>query len=233
MTAVTMTFEMTLDYGIVMPMILAVATSVGVRRMLSRENIYTLKLARRGRTIPKARHSNMFLVRPARDVMDQDVLILPANAGFDEFLRQYAAEGRLRHVVVTNENRIVGVIRVNTGMRRGLEGTHTGVLLADVANRHFIIVDADVVVSDVIERMWRKEAFMAIVVRPRERGLPRAGDIMGVITKEHVADSVAETLTIYPRASDYKRGRRRQRSKAAATIASADPAEVRGGRPSF
>ena len=54
MTAVTMTFEMTRDYDIVMPMILAVATSVGVRRMLSRENIYTLKLVRRGRTIPKA-----------------------------------------------------------------------------------------------------------------------------------------------------------------------------------
>ncbi len=164
MTAVTMTFEMTLDYGIVMPMILAVATSVGVRRMLSRENIYTLKLARRGRTIPKARHSNMFLVRHAQEVMDSDVLVLPADVEFDGFLRQYAEDGRLRHVVVTNGNRIVGVIRVNTGIRRGLEGTHTGVSLGDVANRHFTGVDPDVVVSDVIERMWRKEAFMAIVV---------------------------------------------------------------------
>jgi CIC family chloride channel protein len=210
MTAVTMTFEMTLDYGIVMPMILAVATSVGVRRMLSRENIYTLKLARRGRTIPKARHSNMFLVRHAREVMDPDVLVLPGDVDFDGFLRQYAAEGRLRHVVVTDGNRIVGVIRVNTGIRRGLEGTHTGVSLADVANRQFTIVYEDVVVSDLIERMWRKEAFMAIVVRPRERGLPRSDDVLGVITKEHVADSVAETLTIYPRASGYRRGRRRR-----------------------
>jgi CIC family chloride channel protein len=234
MTAVTMTFEMTLDYGIVMPMILAVATSVGVRRMLSRENIYTLKLARRGRTIPKARHSNMFLVRPAREVMDPDVLILPADTDFDGFLHQHAAEGRLRHVVVTNGNRIMGVIRVNTGIRRGLEGTHTGILLADVANRHFIIVDEDVIVSDVIERMWRKEAFMAIVVRARERGLPRAGDVLGVITKEHVADSVAETLTIYPRTSGHKRGRRRQRSKASdAKNVSAELPDAHGAWPSF
>jgi CIC family chloride channel protein len=234
MTAVTMTFEMTLDYGIVMPMILAVATSVGVRRMLSRENIYTLKLARRGRTIPKARHSNMFLVRHAREVMDPDVLILPAAAEFDAFLRRHAAEGRLRHVVVTNGNRIVGAIRVNTGIRRGLEGTHTGILLADVVNRHFIIVDENVVVSDVIERMWRKEAFMAIVVRARERGLPRADDVLGVITKEHVADSVAETLTIYPRTSEYKRGRRRRRSRFPnAENVSREPSEARPARPSF
>jgi CIC family chloride channel protein len=62
MTAVAMVFEMTRDYDIVMPMIIAVAFSVGVRRMLSRENIYTLKLYRRGQVLPKARHANMFLV---------------------------------------------------------------------------------------------------------------------------------------------------------------------------
>ena len=79
MTAVTMIFEMTRDYDIVMPMILAVATSVGVRRLLSRESIYTLKLVRRGRAMPKALHANMFLVRHAREVMDPDVLVLPAE----------------------------------------------------------------------------------------------------------------------------------------------------------
>jgi chloride channel protein, CIC family len=45
--AVAMIFEMTRDYAIVMPMILAVAVALGVRRMLSRENIYTPKLAAR------------------------------------------------------------------------------------------------------------------------------------------------------------------------------------------
>ena len=199
MTAITMTFEMTLDYDIVMPMILAVATSVGVRRLLSPENIYTLKLVRRGRTIPKARHANMFLVRHADEVMDSDVLVLPAEDSFDRFLSTHAAEGRLRHVVVTKESHILGVIRVNTGIRRGLEGTHTGVRLGDVASRDFTIVDAGSVVSDVIERMWRKDTLMAVVVNRRGRAAPRGSDILGVITKEHVANSVAENLTIYPR----------------------------------
>ena len=63
MTAVAMVFEMTRDYDIVLPMILAVAVGLGVRRLLSRENIYTMKLFRRGHPIPKALHANMFLVR--------------------------------------------------------------------------------------------------------------------------------------------------------------------------
>ena len=197
MTAVTMTFEMTREYDIVMPMILAVATSVGVRRLLSRENIYTLKLLRRGRAIPKALHANMFLVRHAREVMDPDIMVLAAEQSFDDFLREHEAEGRLRHVVVTRGDQIFGVLRVNTGLRRGLETTHTGITLGEIANRDFTIVGDDMVASDVIERIWRKNAFMAVVVRGR--GIPRADDVVGVITREHVANSVAEGIRIYPR----------------------------------
>jgi CIC family chloride channel protein len=197
MTAITMIFEMTRDYDIVMPMILAVATSVGVRRLLSFENIYTLKLVRRGRAIPKALHANMFLVRHAREVMDSDVLVLSAEASFDDFLQEHENEGRLRHVVVTKGDQIIGVIRVNTGLRRGLGGTRTGITLGDVASRDFTIVGEELVASDVIERMWRKNALMAVVVSGR--GVPRADDVVGIITREHVANSVADGLKIYPR----------------------------------
>ena len=196
MTAVTMIFEMTLDYSIVMPMIVAVAMSIGTRRMLSRETIYTLKLVRRGRSIPKARHANMFLVRSAREVMDTDIQVLPTDASFDDYLRQPEHAGRLRHVVVTDKGHIYGVIRVNTGLRRGLEGAHTGVSLGDVASRNFTVVGENETAFDVIRRMWRRGAIMAVVVRGP--GIPRGSDVAGVITKEHVADSVAESVNAYP-----------------------------------
>src|ERR1700691_4460031 len=196
MTAVTMIFEMTLDYNIIMPMIVAVAMSIGARRVLSRETIYTLKLVRRGRSIPKARHANMFLVRSAREVMDSDIQVLPADASFDDYVRQPEHAGRLRHVVVTDEGHIYGVIRVNTGLRRGLEGAHTGMSLRDVASRNFIVVGESETAFDVIRRMWRRNAIMAVVVWGR--GVPRGSDVAGVITKEHVADSVADSVKAYP-----------------------------------
>ena len=198
MTAVTMIFEMTRDYSIVMPMIVAVAMSTGARRMLSRETIYSLKLVRRGRAIPKARHANMFLVRPAREVMDSDIQVLSSEASFDDYLRQPEHAGRLRHVVVTDKGHIYGVIRVNTGLRRGLEGAHTGLSLGDVASRNFTVVGEDETAFDVIRRIWRRNAIMAVVVRGR-RGVPRGSDVAGVITKEHVADSVADSIKAYPR----------------------------------
>jgi CIC family chloride channel protein len=178
-------------------MIVAVAMSIGARRLLSRETIYTLKLVRRGRSIPKARHANMFLVRSARDVMDADIQVLPADASFDDYLRQPEHAGRLRHVVVTDKKgHMYGVIRVNTGLRRGLEATHTGVTLGEVASRNFAVVRESETAFDVIRRMWRQGAIMAVVVRGR--GVPSGSDVAGVITKEHVADSVADSIKAYP-----------------------------------
>ena len=123
---------------IIMPLIVAVALSIGVRRLLSRENIYTIKLVTRGHLIPKALHANMFLVRHAEEVMDRDVIVLPAETDFAAFLHQ-TSSGGFKHIVVTNSDRIVGVLRVNTELRRGLEGAFSGVLLGDIAQKNFTI----------------------------------------------------------------------------------------------
>ena len=164
MTAVTMIFEMTRDYDIVLPMIIAVALSIGVRRLLSRENIYTIKLVARGHLMPKALHANMFLVRHAEEVMDRDVLLLPADTDFAAFLRQTPHSG-FKHIVVTRDDRIAGVLRVNTELRRGLEGAYSGVLLGDFAQKNFTIARAEDVVFDVVDRMWRHGAALAIVTK--------------------------------------------------------------------
>jgi chloride channel protein, CIC family len=201
MTAVTMIFEMTRDYAIVLPMILAVAVALGVRRLLSRENIYTLKLARRGHAIPKALQANMFLVRKASEVMERDFLVVPADRSLNAFLRQADRRSAMSHIIVTKGERILGVVRINTALRQGLAETGADIAFGDVATRDFTLVREDDVAFDVIRRMWRRQVIMAIVVRSEGRRfrLPRPGDVRGVITKEHVADAVAGSIQVYPR----------------------------------
>jgi CIC family chloride channel protein len=196
MTAVTMIFEMTRDYNIVMPMIVAVAVSVQVRRMISPETMYTLKLVRRGHPIPKALHANMFLVRRAAEVMNTAVTVLPAAMSLDAFLQQVEDDEAVQHVVVTVEDRIAGVMRLNPGMRRGLAQTETGLTLGDAAGLKFTVVHETTLVADVIRRIWGKDAVLAVVVGGR--GTPRGGDVRGIIGKEQVADSVAASVRNYP-----------------------------------
>jgi chloride channel protein, CIC family len=192
MTAVTMIFEMTRDYDLVMPSIVAVALAIGIRRLLALENIYTVKLVGRGHMIPKAMHANMFLVRRAREVMERDIIILSADADFDAFLRQHASERGFKHVVVTRGSHIAGVVRVNIGLRRGVEAAYSGVRIGDVAQRNFTLARESDIVFDIVQRMARHDASMAVVSTVDGRWRP--SQIVGIISKEHIADSVAESI---------------------------------------
>jgi CIC family chloride channel protein len=195
MTAVTMIFEMTRDYDLVMPIIVAVALAIGVRRLLSQENIYTVKLVGRKHFVPKALHANMFLVRRAGEVMERDVTLLPKDTRLETFLRQADHEGRMKHIVVTDGDRVVGVLRVNTALRRGLEDVEQSFTVGEIAQRNYTVAREEDIVFDVVTRMTRHNAGMAVVSKAKRR--PRVGDVLGVITKEHIADSVADSIKPY------------------------------------
>jgi CIC family chloride channel protein len=53
LAAAVMIFEMTLEFSLVVPILLTVALGYGLRRLLCQESFYTMKLARRGRPIPE------------------------------------------------------------------------------------------------------------------------------------------------------------------------------------
>jgi CIC family chloride channel protein len=194
MTAVTMIFEMTRDYSIVLPMILAVAMALGVRRLLCRESIYTMKLARRGHPLPRALQTNIFLVQSARDIMETDVLVLDESTLFSTFLGVAAAQGGLRHVVITRAGKIIGGIRINLSIRRAVGGSDE-TRLGDLVGRNFIIVSGETVAFDVIKSMTQAHAAMAIVV---DMANNEPDKVVGVITKEHIADTVSRSVQLYP-----------------------------------
>lgn len=79
----------------------------------------------------------------------------------------------------------------------GLESTYTGVTLDGVASREFVVAHEEDIMVGVIGHMWKRGAMMVVVVRGNGEAL--ACDVLGVITKEHVADSLA--LSAQPYAS--------------------------------
>ncbi len=173
--------------------------SLATRRLLSLENIYTAKLARRGEPTPRGLHANMFLVRRARDIMEPRVVFLDADVRLDEFLMRDEHDGAMQHIAVTRQGRIVGVLRVNTRIRHQLAQSHGGVTLGEAAQKDFTIVRAESAVFDVIGRMTKRRASAALVLaRTPGRPAGRLSQIAGIITKEHIADSVADTIELYP-----------------------------------
>ncbi|MGO4872484.1 MAG: chloride channel protein [Roseiarcus sp.] len=189
MTAIVMIFEMTRDYAIIVPVIVAVAVAAGVRRALIGETIYTIKLRHRGHRIPKERHINLYLVKQAQDIMERRFILAKAGTSLKETL---AAEDTddLRAIVVEREGRIVGLVPPRSGL--WIESKNNPDMLLDRFVEPHVVVcrDADLL-SLVFARLKRHRASAAIVFSGADR--PRARDVVGVITKRAIADTVIES----------------------------------------
>ncbi|MET4216612.1 MULTISPECIES: chloride channel protein [unclassified Bradyrhizobium] len=189
MTAIVMVFEMTRDYAIIVPVIVAVALAAGVRRALVNETIYTVKLRHRGHRIPKERHINLYLVKQAQDIMERRFIV----AGVGTTLRQAMAAEDINDalpIVVEREGRIVGLIPPRSGLWAESQSNPVVAVEQFVERRMVICRDQDLL-SLVFARLKRHRAGAAIVVRSASR--PRVNDVVGVLTKRVIADAVIDS----------------------------------------
>jgi len=193
LTAALMIFEMTRDYSIMVPMVITVAIALGLRRVLSFENIYTIKLARRGVRIPKDRHSNMFLVRQAREIMDVKFAVMPAETKLVDAIESLR-DKKTRHVVVTHDGRITAVLRLDPSLYE-LENMRTRAILGALGDRDFILSRQKDTVFDTLKRLSRHHAENALVIKGR--GVPRADDVVGVISKHAIGSTVVAGFSTY------------------------------------
>jgi CIC family chloride channel protein len=189
MTAIVMVFEMTRDYAIIVPVIVAVALAAGVRRALIGETIYTIKLRHRGHRIPKERHINLYLVKQAQDIMERKFIVATAGTTLRQAILPEDIDD-VRAILVERDGRIVGLIPPRSGL--WLEArTNPDVLVERyVENRLVICRDQDLL-SLAFARLKRHRAGAAIVFRGTAR--PRINDVVGIITKRAIADAVIDS----------------------------------------
>jgi len=189
MTAIVMVFEMTRDYVIIVPLVMAVALAIGVRRWLSVENIYTIKLAWRGKQIPQERHLNMFLVRHAEEFMEDRVAVLPAAMSLDAALEQLGYETDVHYIIAVDDAEAVQrVVPISEILRAG-HGVTQDFRLDEVNDHGFVTATASEILNDVVKRLTAAEAAYALILddaAETTRGL----HILGVLDKDHLGDSV-------------------------------------------
>jgi len=189
MTAIVMVFEMTRDYAIIVPVIVGVAVAAGIRRALIGETIYTVKLRHRGHRIPKERHINLYLVRQAQDIMERRFILASAGTTLQQAISAEDTDD-LRAIIVEREGRIIGLIPPRSGLWHASQSDPSLLVESFVEPRAVICRDVDLL-SLVLARLKRHRSGAAIVFSGVRR--PRASDIVGVITKRAIADTVIDS----------------------------------------
>jgi CIC family chloride channel protein len=186
MTAIVMVFEMTRDYAIIVPVVVAVALAAGVRRSLIGETIYTVKLRHRGHRIPKERHINLYLVRQAQDIMERRFIVARAGTTLKQALPAEDTDDA-RAIVVERDDRIVGLVPPRSGLWMESQ-INPDLLIETFAERRIVICRDEDLLSLVFARLKRHGAGAAIVFQGD--GRPRVSDIVGIVTKRVIADAV-------------------------------------------
>jgi CIC family chloride channel protein len=120
-TAVLIVFELTDDYSIILPLMLAVVVATGISKLLSEDSIYTLKLRRRGIDIERpAMPSALPPISVAAAMQPAPPPVRPEARPADVAAR-LAEEGRDALPVVDPEGRVLGLVRARA-IERALQG---------------------------------------------------------------------------------------------------------------
>lgn len=195
MTAIVIIFEMTLDYNVIIPMTITVALSYGIRTILCKESIYTLKLARRGHYMPEALQVNFQQLNRAREVMNTNFLSVPAAMTVKECAQMLPKQGASPWFLVKDPSGTIGVVTKEALAVETLHSSADVLTMGQIANRVYVAVDEDTRLFDVIARMRTKGASVALVLSGPGDDLSQR--VKGVILKEKIADSLAEAIDLF------------------------------------
>ena len=109
MTAIIILYELTADYRIIGPLMIATVVSTLLSERLSRESIYTLKLARRGVDVLGAEPDVLDTI-PVAEAMSRDFPSVPSEVPADELLQLLVESGVHSLPVVDEEGMLVGIV---------------------------------------------------------------------------------------------------------------------------
>jgi CIC family chloride channel protein len=181
-TAVTMLFEMTRDYSVILPVMLAVGTAYAVRKRLCNANIYTLKLLRRGHVVPEGLRSALDEAHEARHLMARCFCVVPADDPTS--LESLKTECPDRHavLVMAQQGKVTGLVAF---WPAGQPVTERDLKIH--ARSDFIVVPEYTRLPDLLRAMRDAKASFALI--SRSAGSLKIDDLIGVISDEQIAQT--------------------------------------------
>ncbi len=113
LTAIIIVFELTLDYNIILPLMVTCIISMILSAKLSRESIYTLKLLLRNINLKDRAELNIIKSIFVKDIYTKDFASIPKNKRFDEIVETMISN-KAPYVSVNDEyGNFMGLISLN------------------------------------------------------------------------------------------------------------------------
>lgn len=181
LTAILLLFEMTNDYRIILPLMLAVVVSLFISQHLQSDSVYTLGLTRKGIRLERGRDVDVLQAITVGEVMHRDHPTLREGDTLSAAYELLMETRRHGLPVLDGQDRLVGILTVEdidaARHRDRLDAT-----VGDICTRELLLAYPDETIGEVLRRTSTRDVGRLPVVSrddPRKLlGLLRRSDVI-------------------------------------------------------
>jgi CIC family chloride channel protein len=189
LTGILIVFEMTNDYGIVLPLMLSTVIAYLVARRIEPDSLYSGWLRRRGETIEHGASRDVLLGAHVADVYQRDALAIDEAATVAQLLAHLGTSEQLEFPVVDGDHRLLGMVTVGD----------LGAIAKDHGDLAPILLAADVATPS--ETVTPHDSLLVAIQRMGIRGtgsLPvveaETNILLGLVSRGHILALYERTI---------------------------------------
>jgi CIC family chloride channel protein len=167
-TSVLIIFELTGDYEIILPLMLAIALAVPIGHFLSEDTIYTAKLRRRGIDVARTRPVDLMTVLAVRDAMQPIQEVLAQDVPVREAIKRFANDGRDAFPVVDRRGSYRGMVTARR-IEQSLAAGDSDPTVGQVAEDGPALTEDQNLEAAVRQLGWTEESGLPVLTPDRQR----------------------------------------------------------------
>lgn len=186
--ALLLPFEMTNDYRIILPLMLAVVSSLVVSRRLERESVYTIKLKARGIDPAAQRDVNIMRAITVAEAMAREYPAVTPATSLEALGELFHKTGHHGFPVLDEKGDLLGIVTLQDFDRVTAAGTTAGTV-EDIYVRDPITAFPDETLEEAVRRLGAKDIGRAPVV---DRHNPR--QLLGVLSASDISRAYGRVL---------------------------------------
>jgi len=188
-TAIIILFEMTRDYAIILPLMLAVVISTLIAHRLSHENIYTLKLRRRGIYSRPQEEIDLLERVSVEEVMTRNFPTVLPEMTIAQIASKFSKSTHHGFPVVDKEGKLKGMITL-ADIEAQMSASIKKLTVADIATTSLITAYPDESLHDVVHRLGSIEVGRIPVV---DRKTP--SKLVGVLRRYDIVKAYSKAMS--------------------------------------
>lgn len=188
LTAILVLFELTRNYGMVLPIMLACVLSNLVSSALHPESIFTESLRRRGFIIRKGKEVDIMESLKVADAMKREVQTISVNKKVEALIALMQSSRHAGFPVMDQEGRLWGIVTLKD-IRDKVKQGELDKTISEIATSNLIIAYPDESLNTVLQRLATKDiGRLPVVSREDSR------KILGIITRSDIVKLYDKTI---------------------------------------